>query len=273
MEHAAALDPAPASPSANRPALRVLPRPDAERLATLGMATASVAHELGGPISCVVGNLGLVVAGLAEAAAAGRALGPADLAQLLPAARDALDGAERMRAIAGDLRQIGRGDEGPLEAVDVARAMERALAMARPEVREHARVARAFLAAPPVAAREGRLVQVLCNLIVNAAHAIPTGAADRQQITLACAPGPDGWVELSVADTGCGIPSERLPLVFEPFFTTKRERGGSGLGLFLCRAFVTELRGTIAVESVVGQGTVVRVRLPAWTGGHPQALR
>jgi two-component system, NtrC family, sensor kinase len=71
----------------------------------------------------------------------------------------------------------------------------------------------------------------------------------------------DGRVALRIADTGEGIAPEHLAHVFEPFFTTKAERGGSGLGLSICRMLVAAQGGDIAIESRVGRGTTVTVRL------------
>jgi signal transduction histidine kinase len=74
----------------------------------------------------------------------------------------------------------------------------------------------------------------------------------------------DGAVAVEVADTGCGIPPERLGRIFEPFFTTKPAGVGTGLGLYLCRSIVTGCGGTIEAESEVGRGTTLRVVLAPW---------
>jgi signal transduction histidine kinase len=77
------------------------------------------------------------------------------------------------------------------------------------------------------------------------------------------------WIVLAVADTGSGIPAEVLSRIFDPFFTTKQD-GGTGLGLAISRQIVNELGGTIDVDTVPGEGTTFRVRLPV---PEPEAKR
>jgi signal transduction histidine kinase/CheY-like chemotaxis protein len=116
-----------------------------------------------------------------------------------------------------------------------------------------------------------QIEQVILNLAVNARDAMPTGGTI--QITLnsvefgnACAPhrslaaGP--YVQLAVADTGCGMPKEIVSRIFEPFFTTKEEGRGTGLGLATVYGIVEQAGGAIDVESEVGRGTTFRVYLP-----------
>jgi signal transduction histidine kinase len=103
------------------------------------------------------------------------------------------------------------------------------------------------------------LEQVLLNLVTNAAAAVEAGGA----IAITTRPHPEraGWVQLIVADSGCGIPSDLLPRIFDPFFSTKP--GGTGLGLSVSEGIVREHGGTIDVESAPGQGTRFTINLPA----------
>jgi CheY-like chemotaxis protein len=129
------------------------------------------------------------------------------------------------------------------------------------EVRHHAHFVKAFGDVPPVLANESRLGQVFLNLIVNAAQAIPVGRADRNEVRVTTAvDGPDG-VTVEVADTGIGIPADKIERIFDPFFTTKPAGVGSGLGLAICHRIISELGGSISVRSVVGEGTTFRVTL------------
>jgi two-component system NtrC family sensor kinase len=100
--------------------------------------------------------------------------------------------------------------------------------------------------------------QLLLALALNALEATPSGG----KVVLAVRAAGDGGVDLSVSDTGSGIPSENLPHIFEPFFTTKDAGKGVGLGLAVAYGIATRHGGTIAVESRIGQGTVFTVRLP-----------
>jgi signal transduction histidine kinase len=76
----------------------------------------------------------------------------------------------------------------------------------------------------------------------------------------------DGLVEVSISDTGCGIPADQIDHIFDPFYSTKRSGGGTGLGLSIVYGIVTKHQGTISVESEVGKGSTFTVRLPAVIG-------
>jgi CheY-like chemotaxis protein len=181
-------------------------------------------------------------------------------------------GAERVRTIVRDLRAFSRIDEQPVHPVDVGAAIEASLAMAQNEIRHRARLVRDFTPVGQVMADEGRLTQVFVNLLVNAAHAIPEGDADRHEIRVVLRPGPGG-VHIEVHDTGAGIARDVLPRIFDPFFTTKAVGGGTGLGLSVCHAIVTALGGRIELESTPGQGTTARVVLPEVVGSLGQGAR
>src|SRR5262249_19091952 len=106
------------------------------------------------------------------------------------------------------------------------------------------------------------LGQVVLNLLLNAAQAIPEGDPTRHQISIRVDTTSVGMAILEVQDTGCGIPAENLPRIFDPFFTTKPIGKGTGLGLAVCRGLVAGLGGSIAVDSNVDLGTTFRVELP-----------
>jgi signal transduction histidine kinase len=108
-----------------------------------------------------------------------------------------------------------------------------------------------------------QIEQVLLNLIINARQAMPRGG----HLRLEARENPrTQMIELRVADTGVGIPPERLRLIFEPFYTTKEPdengHGGTGLGLSVCRQIIEQHQGRIRVESVVGKGSTFTVKLP-----------
>ena len=105
------------------------------------------------------------------------------------------------------------------------------------------------------------IVQVLMNLLINAADALE-GQIDRRP-AICVASAIDGqFVVVTVADNGPGIASQDLPRVFDPHFTTKPPGRGSGLGLSLCRSLVEQDGGTIAIDSKYGQGATARITLP-----------
>jgi signal transduction histidine kinase len=108
---------------------------------------------------------------------------------------------------------------------------------------------------PDVACSQSDLEQVFLNLLTNAREATPHGG--RISVTVRSV---DRRVEISIADSGCGIPAENLGRVLEPFFTTKQH--GSGLGLSICRSVLWEVDGSLTILSEPGHGTDVRVLVP-----------
>jgi len=110
--------------------------------------------------------------------------------------------------------------------------------------------------------------QVFLNLIVNAAQAIPDGAADQNEIAITIDVVEDE-ILVEIRDTGSGIAPEDLAHIFEPFFTTKPMGGGTGLGLAIARQTIADHHGRIAFDSAPGQGTTVRVFLPFSTDLNP----
>jgi CheY-like chemotaxis protein len=103
---------------------------------------------------------------------------------------------------------------------------------------------------------------VFLNLLINAAQAIEDGDPTRHEVRVRMRYG-EGAVTVEISDTGKGMGPEVLEQLFQPFFTTKPIGVGTGLGLSICRGIVEELGGGISVESQLGRGTTVRVRLPA----------
>jgi signal transduction histidine kinase len=105
-----------------------------------------------------------------------------------------------------------------------------------------------------------QLRQLFLNLLTNASDAMPQGGT----LTVRVAAVHDGANALVIefADTGTGVTSDDLARVWEPFFTTKAEGNGTGLGLAICRRIVEEQRGTISIESVVKEGTTLRITFP-----------
>ena len=135
--------------------------------------------------------------------------------------------------------------------------------MASNEIRHRARLIRDYADVTAVNGNESRLGQVFLNLIVNAAHAIPEGRAEANEIRIVTRMEASNRVVIEVHDTGSGIPIDVIPHIFDAFFTTKSATIGTGLGLAICRRIIAEHDGEISVESRVGAGTVFRTLLPA----------
>ena len=229
-----------------------------DRMASVGTLAAGVAHEINNPLSCVTANLALATQELETLAR----LYPVPN-DLMDEIRDARDGAERVRMIVRDLKIFSRGDEVNVGPVNVEDVLESTLRMAWNEVRHRARLTKTYGKVPPVNATESRLGQVLLNLIVNAAQAIPEGNYQRNEIHVDTRVAPDGGhVVVSISDTGSGIPPDVQLRLFTPFVTTKPVGVGTGLGLSICHRIVTSLGGKIGFTSEVGKGTTFRLTLP-----------
>jgi PAS domain S-box-containing protein len=231
----------------------------AERLTSMGTLSASVAHEINNPLSYVLSNLDFAAKELAEPEK--NAPKTRELAQWVSLARE---GAARVARIVRGLKAFGLQDDDRAEPTDVLAALERSLDMADNAIRHRARLVRSLKDVPPVFANELRLTQVFVNLLLNAAQAIPEGHRDANEIRVRA------WHEethravvVEVEDTGTGMEPDVKARVFEPFFTTKPIGVGTGLGLSICHGIVHGLGGSIDVESRPGEGTRIRLRLPA----------
>jgi len=224
-----------------------------ERMASMGMLAAGVAHEINNPLSFVLANLGYAL----ESARSGRG----SSAEVARALEEAIEGANRVRSIVRDVKTFSREhaeDGGPC---DLAQVLQATANVAQNEIRHRARLVLDVAALPPIAGSAHRIGQVLLNLLLNAAQAIPPGRAGENEIRVsASVDGP--LVAVEVRDTGSGIAPEVRDRLFQPFATTKPDGQGTGLGLFISRELVRSLGGEIEVQSQPGAGTAFTVRLP-----------
>ena len=243
----------------------------ADRLATMGTLAAGVAHEINNPLAFVTSNVDYINDVLERSK--GAALPPDDYDDVMKALRASLGGAERVRLIVRDLRAFSRIEPEATARLDVRKLLDSAANMIRNEVRHHATLEKDYGPMPFVEANEPRLVQVLLNLIQNAAHAIPSGDAPNDQIRLVTRTSADGEAIIEVRDTGTGIAEENLPYIFDAFFTTKPVGVGTGLGLAICQKIVTSFGGRIEVETAVGEGSTFRVVLPPSKGSDAPSPR
>ena len=239
-----------------------------DRMATVGTLAAGVAHEVNNPLAAMIANIEHIADRLLRAAAqqpgtdehaAWQCLMLEDILEPLADARAA---AERVRLVVRDLRIFSRSPvDEPAGAIDVESVIESSLRVAWNEIRHRARVVRNFDDVPGVDANEARLGQVFLNLIMNAAQALPEGHSADSVITVATR--LDGErVIVEVSDTGVGIDPKVIGRVFDAFFTTKPVGVGTGLGLAICHRLVSDMRGTLTVESTPGKGSTFRVSLP-----------
>ncbi|HEX8820980.1 MAG TPA: ATP-binding protein [Archangium sp.] len=230
-----------------------------DRLASLGLLAASVAHEINNPLASLMANLEFVLNpdegdGPVQASSL-----PAEQQQAL---RDCHLCAVRIRDIVRDIKVFSRTDDKQRGPLDVHRVLDSSLRMAWNHIFHRARIVKDYAAHAPVLGNEAPLGQVFLNLLVNAAQAIPEGHTTPQEIRVVTRQEGTSHVRVEIHDTGRGIPPELQDRIFDPFFTTKPAGVGTGLGLAICRRLVDELGGELGVKSALGQGTVFHLRLP-----------
>ncbi|MBX3187085.1 MAG: PAS domain S-box protein [Labilithrix sp.] len=226
----------------------------ADRLASVGLLAAGVAHEVNNPLAYVLNNIEIARKQLALLGSAGE---PSQRVLSV-----ALEGVDRIRVIVRDLLLLSRGDDARADPIDVRRVAASTLALASHEISRTTRLEQDFRPTPLVRASEARIAQILLNLVTNALEAMRTRPRDENLLVVRIACASDGRLLVEVSDNGGGITPADLPRVFEPFFTTKPAGQGTGLGLSIAQRLVVELGGEMAVSSLVGRGTTFQVFLP-----------
>lgn len=239
-----------------------------DRLATVGTIAAGVAHEVNNPLAFVLANLDFVQEEL-DVLYRGSTLSVEDIEEIKRALEASRGGADRVRQIVQELKAFSRAEPENISAVELHKLADSALAFVRNEARHHARLIKELAPTPSVHANEGRLLQVVINLVQNAAQAIPLGNVAHHAITVRTGTTDGGDAFLEVADTGCGIEPAKMQRIFDAFYTTKPVGVGTGLGLSIVDRIVHDAEGRIDVESEVGVGTQFRVTLPAARGSVP----
>jgi PAS domain S-box-containing protein len=230
-----------------------------QRLAAVGTLAAGMAHEINNPLTYVTSNLAYVE----ETLASMRGLHP-DVGEAESAVAEATLGARRVRDIVRDLRFVARPPDGRRTEVDPVQEIRSALTLAQAEIARRARLDVRLAPCPPVLAGQGQIGQVMLHLFVNAAQAIPLGAAGSHVVQVVSATDPEGWATIEVTDSGPGGAGATAGAGARPVGS------GAGMGLSVCRGIVTGLGGTLDVLADVERGTRVRVRLPpAGTAGAP----
>lgn len=215
--------------------------------------TADIAHELRTPVSVILGHAEAVHEGVMEPS--------------LETFEIIRDEAERLDSLIEDLRTLSRADAGELpiefQPVSPARLLERVQAIYKPRAAQKNIGVSLHLGSdlPEISADQGRMVQVLSNLVDNALLYTPEGG----QISLS-AHVVNKDLEIRVQDTGPGIAGNELERVFERFYRSdpsrQRNEGGSGLGLAIARSIVEKHNGRIWAESKPGEGTTMVIHLP-----------
>jgi signal transduction histidine kinase len=176
-----------------------------------------------------------------------------------------LTAANRAAKITNGILGMARNRAAGQEPTDLVRLVEDTLVLLEREMNKYRiTVEKQFQAVPLAHVAGNQIQQVLLNVLINARQAMPSGG--RVLIKLAHDAKND-MIDLVIRDYGCGIPPEKLPHIFEPFYTTKTGpdasgKGGTGLGLSMCRDIIEAHHGRIRVDSTVGKGTAFTIKLP-----------
>ncbi|WP_395837718.1 sensor histidine kinase [Archangium violaceum] len=218
-------------------------RAEVERLVLVGQLAAGVAHEVNNPLAFVKSNLHYLEQELLSEE------GAVDRAELRDVLEETKQGVLRIQQIVADLRRFSRegetGEEGLPED-----ALHEAKRLASVRLRSLGEVSTDVTPGlPSVRLGQRQLVQVLVNLLLNAADAVEMAVPARRAHILVRAKRVESGVRLEVEDNGPGLSPEVQSRLFEPFFTTKPPGKGTGLGLALCREYVSRVGGTLHAEN------------------------
>lgn len=251
-----------------------------EKMASIGQLAAGVAHEINNPTGFIMSNLGTLqkyvdritefiriqtesLAGLpaesAEAVTQQRKALKVDFItdDLKSLVKESLEGADRIKKIVQDLKNFSRVDEAEMKMADINSGIESTINIVWNELKYKATLKKEYGNIPQTKCNPGQLNQIFMNILVNAAHAI-----EKQGEIGIRTWAVDNAIKVTIADTGCGIPKDKINRIFEPFYTTKEVGKGTGLGLSIAYDIVKKHNGMIDVKSEVGKGTTFTVTIP-----------
>lgn len=249
----------------------------ADKMAALGILVSGMAHEINNPTGLILLNLPTLTRAVADITPVLVShyqehgdfmvcgLPYSQMRHEVPAMLDEMhEAALRIKRIVEDLKHFSQRSDARFDGeVDVNRVVKTAVRLVENALKKATGRYSIELAEPlpGIWGNAQRLEQVVVNLILNAAQALP-GPEKGIWITTSYQP-ESKTISIQVRDEGVGIPADHLRRLTDPFFTTKRESGGTGLGLAISDGIVREHGGVLAFSSEPGEGTTVTVRIPA----------
>jgi signal transduction histidine kinase len=272
-----------------------------EKMASLGMMVAGVAHEINTPLGFVSSNIEMMLeineklsgvintqthlmrqiplwgtlsqparqAWFQVALDSGKALEEIKRREVMAEADsvvgESLEGLQRISDIVKSLKDFSRVDRAMVDAVDLHQCIDSTLLIAQNVVRGKADIIKNYGTIPTIQCNPSQINQVILNIVSNAAQAMDAHG----QIVISTRSDGDGVV-LEIADNGKGMSEDVRAQIFQPFFTTKDVGEGTGLGLAICDKIIRSHEGTISVQSMVGEGTTFAIRLPLKAKAAPQ---
>jgi signal transduction histidine kinase len=218
----------------------------------VGTLASSIAHEFNNILTTIINYARLALRPQAQER------------DRLEALDKILKGSQRAAAIVSGMLGFARGTASVKIHTDLAALIDEVLLLAEKDLSRHRiSVEKKYHSRPHARVVPAQIEQVLLNLILNARQAMPQGGRLRIELRENAR---TRQAEIRIADTGVGIPAEKMRDIFEPFFTTKAPdeegHGGTGLGLAVCRQIIEQHQGRIRVESLVGKGSTFTVKLP-----------
>ena len=252
-----------------------------EKLAVIGQLAAGVAHEINNPLAFILANLSAtlghvcqvqeLINAVAEGArkdptgASARQLldqaGPELFGELKEMLEDNLDGVDRIRSIVRELKTFSRRENEEHEVVRVHEMVKSACHMVASQIRHRATLVKDLKDVKPVMGNRVKLMQILTNLLMNAAQALPDHRGRQERIEVRTWQN-ERWVVISVSDTGTGVDPDVKGRIFEPFFTTKPRGVGTGIGLSLSAELARQHNGELVLAKTSATGSTFELRLP-----------
>ena len=221
-------------------------------LSSIGTLAAGVAHEINNPLTYVLGNLEMLKGLTQKQWNQNR-----EIDELIDAA---LTGAGYVREIVSDLKAISSRGEHE-QASDPCEVIRIASRMVMADLKHRATLQLQLRCAARVPLSSTRMSQVILNILSNSARAFSDSDLSKNHIELTAQEAGD-YVHIDIKDNGSGIAREDLERIWTPFYTKNRRQGGTGLGLAISRRILTEVGGSIDIQSEVGVGTTVHIQIP-----------
>jgi len=252
-----------------------------EKMSSLGQMVAGIAHEINNPVSFIQGNITPLknyfedIAELIETYqreypqpvdAIVQKQEDIEIDFLLEDAKKILAsmkmGTQRVRDIVVSLRNFSRLDESTIKDVDLCEGLESTLLILNHRIKQGVKVIKNYGPLPTVSCSPAQLNQVFTNIIANALDAMFDTNAATKELVVTTRTHQDDQVQISIRDSGPGMPDEVIAKIFDPFFTTKPVGKGTGLGLGICFKIIQQHQGTLSVNSELGGGTEFLITLP-----------
>ncbi|WP_241556945.1 sensor histidine kinase [Marinomonas hwangdonensis] len=255
-----------------------------DKMASVGVLAAGVAHEINNPMSFVISNMKTLddyFRDIQQLIAAYEQITHSDLTNLqtqlevieklkkdidlesilndLPVLiTDTIEGTGRVKDIVKGLKEVSYNDDrNAYTLCNINECITNTLKVADNELKYHCKVVTDLRDIPDIYCAQNQIKQVLLNLIINASHAIK----DKGKIEIR-SQATNNHIKIQIKDNGCGISKEQMSKIFDPFYTTKPVGEGTGLGLSISYGIIKEHNGDITLNSQVGKGTIFTILLP-----------